>query len=233
MFDINKHKFFLVSILKEIYSDLEMATSLGFKGGTAQMLFYDLPRFSVDLDFNLLNTRKSNAIYRKIRSIILNYGKIRDEAEKHFGFLLVLDYGMHERNLKVEISNRQFPDSYEIKNYLGIPIKVMVKPDLFAHKLCALLDREILTPRDIFDIYFFLSQKTPVNRIIIEKRMGKDFSDYIGSCISTIEKINSKSLLNGLGELVDVNLKEFVRTKMKSETIQLLKIYQHFPLLSF
>ena len=63
--------------------------------------------------------------------------------------------------------------------------------------------------------------------------MGKDFSDYIGSCISTIEKINSKSLLNGLGELVDVNLKEFVRTKMKSETIQLLKIYQHFPLLSF
>ena len=45
MTDINKHKFFLVSILKDIYSDIELANSLGFKGGTAQMLFYDLPRF--------------------------------------------------------------------------------------------------------------------------------------------------------------------------------------------
>ena len=63
MTDINKHKFFLVSILKDIYSDIELANSLGFKGGTAQMLFYDLPRFSVDLDFNLLTPAKSSEIY--------------------------------------------------------------------------------------------------------------------------------------------------------------------------
>ena len=54
MVDINRHKFFLVQILKDIYSDLELANILGLKGGTALMFFYDLPRFSVDLDFNLL-----------------------------------------------------------------------------------------------------------------------------------------------------------------------------------
>ena len=230
MLDINKHKFFLVSVLKDIYSDIELATSLGFKGGTAQMLFYDLPRFSVDLDFNLLTRDKSTPVYSKIRKILLKYGSIKDEAEKHFGLLLVLDYGAFERNLKVEISIRELPDSYEMKNYLGITMNVMVKSDMFAHKLCALLDRKILTNRDVFDIYYFMVQKTPVNRIIIEKRMRMDTTGYIDLCIARIEKINSKYLLNGLGDLVDISLKEFVKTKLKTETIQLLKMYREFPL---
>jgi predicted nucleotidyltransferase component of viral defense system len=56
MISVNKHKFFLFQILKDVYSDIELANCLGFKGGTALMFFYDLPRFSVDLDFNLLDT---------------------------------------------------------------------------------------------------------------------------------------------------------------------------------
>lgn len=232
MLDINKHKFFLVSVLKDIYSDIELAISLGFKGGTAQMLFYDLPRFSVDLDFNLLNQNKSTVIFNKIRTILLNYGTIKDEAEKHFGLLLVPDYGAFERNMKVEISNREYPDSYEIKSFLGIAMNVMVKPDLFAHKLCALLDRSTLTNRDIFDIYYYMNQKTPINRSIVEQRMSKEFSEYVDLCIARVEKVNSKSLLNGLGELVDINLKEFVKTKLKAETVQLLKMYREFPLFS-
>lgn len=63
MFDINRHKFFMVQLLKEIYSDPELATCLGFKGGTALMLFYDLPRFSTDLDFDLLSIGQ---VYQKM-----------------------------------------------------------------------------------------------------------------------------------------------------------------------
>jgi len=62
MFDINRHRFYLVQILKDVYSDLELANYLGFKGGTALMFFYDLPRFSVDLDFDLL-MRKKKLLY--------------------------------------------------------------------------------------------------------------------------------------------------------------------------
>lgn len=230
--DINKHKFFLVSVLKDIYSDTELAVNLGFKGGTAHMLFYGLPRFSVDLDFNLLNNKQSAPVFKKIRTILLKYGSIRDEAEKHVSLLLVLDYGAYERNLKIEISNREYPDSYEIKSYLGIAMNVMVKPDLFAHKLCALLDRSVLTNRDIFDIYYFMDQRTPINKSIVEQRMKKDIKDYLDLCIKRIEKVNEKSLLRGLGELVDPGLKLFVKTKLKAETIQLLKMYCEFPLLS-
>ncbi len=229
MLDINKHKFLLVSILKDIYSDTELATSLGFKGGTAHMLFYGLPRFSVDLDFNLLMKNRSKHLFNKVKEVLLKHGKIRDEAEKHFGLLAVLDYGANERNLKVEISNREFPDTYETKNYLGIPVKVMIKPDMFAHKLCALLDRKMLTNRDVFDVYFFMKDKTPVNKAIIEQRMGVKFEEHIESCISRIEQIKSKSLLQGIGELVDENLKAFVRNNLKTEVIQFLSIYKEFP----
>jgi predicted nucleotidyltransferase component of viral defense system len=51
MIDINRHKFLLLQILKDIYSNIELSNWLGFKGGTALLFFYDLPRFSVDLDF--------------------------------------------------------------------------------------------------------------------------------------------------------------------------------------
>lgn len=230
MLDINKHKFFMVSLLKEIYADNLLATALGFKGGTAHMLFYGLPRFSVDLDFNLLSPEKSNTVFKKIRDIVLKYGKIRDEAEKHFGLLLVLDYGQQERNLKIEISNREFPDRYEIKHFLGIAMKVMVKPDMFAHKLCALLDRTMLTNRDVFDVYYFLSQKTPVNKTIVEERMKMSFEAYLDKCISRIDGIPPKSLLNGIGELIEDDMKAFVRNKLKAETMQMLTIYREFPI---
>ena len=108
MIDINKHKYFLVQILKDIYSYIELANCLGFKGGTALMFFYDLPRFSVDLDFNLINEGKEKLVYNKVREILLKYGTIYDEAPKFFGPLIVLDYGIGERKLKVEISNRRF-----------------------------------------------------------------------------------------------------------------------------
>jgi predicted nucleotidyltransferase component of viral defense system len=70
MVDINRHKLFLFQILKDIYDDLELANCLGFKGGSALLFFYDLPRFSVDLDFNLLDIRKENIVYEKVRKII-------------------------------------------------------------------------------------------------------------------------------------------------------------------
>ncbi|MZP56982.1 MAG: nucleotidyl transferase AbiEii/AbiGii toxin family protein, partial [Bacteroidales bacterium] len=108
---------------------------------------------------------------------------------------------------------------------------VMVKPDLFAHKLCALLDRNVFTNRDIFDIYYFLKQRTPVNENIIRQRMGIALTDYLDMCIDKIESKKSNSLLNGLGEFVDTDLKEYVRTKLKKETIQLLKAYREFPIL--
>ncbi len=228
--DLNKHKFYMLQILKDIFSDAELADCLGFKGGTALMFFYGLPRFSVDLDFNLIDPSKEKLVYEKVRSILLKYGTIHDEALKFFGSVFVLDYGQNERKLKVEISNRQYDNHYEIKNLLGIEMRVLVRSDMFAHKLCALLDRTEITGRDVFDCWFFLNSHTPVNANIVESRMGMPLQDYLQHCIETLEQVSDKTIMNGLGELTDGETKKFAKTKLRKEAISLLTFFKAFPI---
>ena len=121
----------------------------------------------------------------------------------------MLDYGLKERKLKVEISNRSFDDRYEIKNLLGVNMQVMVAPDMFAHKLCAVLDRSSITNRDIFECWFFMNNKTPVNKSIIETRMKMSYANYLQKCIEALESMSDKGMLNGLGELMDDDIKKF------------------------
>lgn len=230
MIDLHKHKYYLFQILKDIYTDFELAGSLGFKGGTALLFFYELPRFSVDLDFNLLHADKKMQVYDMVRSIVLKYGTIFDEAQKHFGQILVLNYGTGERKLKIEISNRQYNDTYEVKNLLGLNINVMTAPDMFAHKLCALLDRTAIANRDIFDCWFFMDRQTPVNRSIVESRMKMPYDNYLDKCILHLENLSDKSLLAGMGQLMDPKMKAFVRTKLRIETIILLRFYKENPI---
>ena len=196
------------------------------------MFFYDLPRFSVDLDFNLLNPAKEKTVYEKVRTILSKQGKIFDEAMKFYGPIIVLDYGIGERKLKVEISNRQWNNRYEIKNLLGINMQVMVASDMFAHKLCAMLDRGEVTNRDIFDSWFFMQKQTPINKDIVETRMEMPLADYIQKCIGHLESMSDRGMLNGLGELMDEDIKKFVRSKLRTETISLLRFYKEFPILA-
>lgn len=194
------------------------------------MFFYGLPRFSTDLDFNLLDISKEVEVYDEVRKILLKYGKIHDEALKFYGPLLVLDYGAGERKLKIEISKRNFEDSYNFQNLLGIDIRVMDSANMLSHKLCALLDRTELTNRDIFDSWYLMEKRTPLVRKIIEERMAMSLEEYLDKCISTLSSLKSSGLLNGLGELMDETWKKFVRSKLLSETIQLLQFYRMFPI---
>ncbi|MCQ3945002.1 MAG: hypothetical protein DPW11_04490, partial [bacterium] len=54
MLNIDTHKQQLSKLLISLISDKSLATKLGFKGGTALYFFEDLPRFSTDLDFDLI-----------------------------------------------------------------------------------------------------------------------------------------------------------------------------------
>jgi predicted nucleotidyltransferase component of viral defense system len=228
--DNNKHKMYLTQILTDIYSDKELAHYLGFKGGTAGMLFYGLPRFSVDLDFNLLDKNFAKKAYQKIRKIVLKYGEIHDEAQKFFGDLLVLNYGHGERNLKIDISHRTENNEYVIKNLLGINVKIMEISDMFTNKLIALLGRKEFAERDIFDCWYFMKEKVPVNQQLIENLAQKPYVNYIQDCIDKMQSLPKRSLLYGLGELLSGEMKIFVKNKLQQETITLLRLYQQFPL---
>lgn len=107
----------------------------------------------------------------------------------------------------------------------------MVQEDMFAHKLCALLDKNTITNRDIFDCWFFMQRQTPVNKSIIELRMNLPLKEYLQKCIEQLESIPDKGLLQGIGELMDEKMKKFVRSKLRTEVIGLLNLYKSFPIL--
>ena len=68
--EIATHKNTLLHILKDIYSDSTIGPILGFKGGTAAYLFYDLCRFSVDLDFDLLDNNQEEYVFEQVQKIL-------------------------------------------------------------------------------------------------------------------------------------------------------------------
>lgn len=84
MFDRTIHKNILLQILKAIYTDSSLGPFLGFKGGTAAYLFYNLSRFSADLDFDLLDENKKNYVFEKIEKILKSFGVIREFYKERY-----------------------------------------------------------------------------------------------------------------------------------------------------
>src|SRR3989338_354528 len=111
------HKNIILQILIDIYSDTTISPYLGFKGGTAAMLFYELPRFSVDLDFDLLDPGKKAAVFERLKEILPRFGVLTEGADKQYTLFFVLNYRKGERNLKIEISKRPSHAEFVLKHY--------------------------------------------------------------------------------------------------------------------
>lgn len=222
--DISTHKTILFQILKDIYTDTSIAPFLGFKGGTAALMFYGLDRFSVDLDFDLLDPNVEDVVFDRIGKIVKRYGFIKEANKKRFNLFFLLSYDDRSRNVKVEINRRQFGSHYEIKTYLGVSMQVMVLEDMVAHKLVAMLERMHDTNRDIYDTWFFLNARYPINRQIIEARSGLSFDKFLLRCITQLEKISDRHILDGLGELLSGSQKDRAKVKLRQETIALLRL---------
>lgn len=223
-FYYSRHKNILLQILKDIYTDTSISPYLGFKGGTAAMMFYDLPRHSVDIDLDLLDETKQVEVFERINLIIKEYGEIKNSYEKKFTLLNVVSYDNESQNIKVEVNRRQFGSRYEIKTLLGISMQVMLQEDMFAHKLMAMYERIGKTSRDIFDVNFFAKNNWPINREIVETRSGMSFDETLLQCIAMLEKMDNKHILDGLGELLSDSQKDSMREKLKSDTIFQLKL---------
>lgn len=222
--DIAKHKNILLKILKDIYTDTSIGPLLGFKGGTAAYLFYNLNRFSLDLDFDLLDEKKEDYVFKRILEIAKEYGKIKEQRKKRFNLFVLLSYEDGAPNIKIEINCRQFGSRYEIKSYLGISMKVMVKEDMFAHKLVAMYKRLGRANRDIFDVWSFLKNDWPINEGIVKKRTGMKLKEFLEKCINLLEKLPERGILAGMGELLGEKTKIWVKKNLKKDLLFLLKL---------
>lgn len=224
MLDAAQHKTVLIRILKDIYTDATIGPFLGFKGGTAAYLFYGLDRFSVDLDFDLLDVAHEQQVFERIKKVLEQYGTIKESHKKRYTLFFRLSYTDNHQNIKVEVNLRNFGSSYEVKSYLGISMKVMVKEDMVANKMVAMIERIGQANRDIFDTYFFLKNNWLINEQIIEKRTGLSMRQFLKECIKTLESLSNVGILSGLGELVDAKQKVWIKNNLRTETIFLLQL---------
>lgn len=221
--DYAKHKNILLQILKAIYSDTTIAPYLGFKGGTAAYLFYGLNRDSQDLDLDLLAEKKEQLIFNKIQKIAAEYGKVTESRIKRFNLLTVISYETGAPNIKIEINRRTFGSHYDLKTLLGISMLVMVREDMFAHKLMALHERIGKTSRDVYDVWFFLKNNWPLNKKIIEQRSGLTLKKLLQRLVGQLEAMDNRHILDGLGDFLSNSQKDWARAKLRSDTIFLLK----------
>jgi predicted nucleotidyltransferase component of viral defense system len=220
----DKHKNILLRILKDIFTNINISSALGFKGGTAALLFYNLPRHSVDLDFDLLDDSKEKIVFDSIQQIISQYGTITDSYIKRFSLLNILYYAPHTQKIKIEINRRTFGSAYETKSLLGISMQVMVKEDMFAHKLMAMYERIGKTSRDIFDVQFFAKSNWIINYKIVEARSKMPVKILLEKCIKKLQKLKNNQILDGLGELLNEAQKDSTRAKLKDDVIFSLKL---------
>jgi predicted nucleotidyltransferase component of viral defense system len=219
-------------ILRDIYSDVAISSLLGFKGGTCVYFFHALPRFSVDLDFDLLELDEmtQKTVFEKIVTIASKYGTIKDQHIKRFTLFALLSYGEDDHNIKIEINTRKLAenirDHYEMREYLGISMLIGKQDYLFASKLAALTSRNETAMRDIYDIRYFAEHSWDINAEIIKARTGKTVKEYLADCAEFIENIDNHRILQGLGELVESEKeKDWVRNHLKTDTVFLLKNY--------
>lgn len=231
MLNKEKHQLLMGQILKDIYTDVSIASFLGLKGGTCAYFFYGLPRFSVDLDFDLLviNEENQNSVFEKIVSILKKYGEIKDQHIKRYTIFALLSYGDADHNIKVEINIRELAenikDRYELREYLGISMFVAKKDYLFASKLAVLTLRNEMAMRDVYDIYYFAKNNWDISPEVIKEKTGKNTKEYLADCLASLEKIKDNQILQGLGELLNEKEKIWVKNQLKNEAIFMLKNY--------
>lgn len=223
-FDAARHKNILTQILKDISTDTSISPFLGFKGGTAVYLFYGLDRFSVDLDFDLLDDTHEDRIFEHIKKILTTHGTLKETRKKNQYLFFLLSYEDKAHTIKVEINRRKFGSRFEIKSYLGIAMQVMVQEDMFAHKLVAMTERMGKTNRDIYDAWFFLKNRWPINWDIVEQRTTMPAQMFLAKCIAALEKLSSRNILSGIGKLLNETQKAWAKTNLITDTVFLLKV---------
>jgi len=227
MLNKEKHQLLMTQILKEIYSDIEISSSFGFKGGTCGYFFYNLPRFSVDLDFDLIEPDRANKqlIFDKIENILKKFGIIKEKQIKKWTIFFLLSYGDEDHNIKIEISTRKNNNKYEQKEYLGISMLSAKKETLFANKLAALTERKSAAMRDVYDVYYFAKNRWDIDEEALRFWTGKNIKEQLKKSIEMVEKINNRDILQGLGEVLSEKDKNWAKKNLKQETLFLLKNY--------
>lgn len=225
----NCEKDYLIElILFIIYS--EFGNALIFKGGTALYKFFNLNRFSEDLDFTL--NKKNFDFDRLVKKILSSldslgvrgkvkeFSRYKNEVNVKFNFIGPEYRGSKESmafvSLNTSLRERAFGFKTEkiIPSYKEIPsfdVFVLSPEEILAEKMRTILSRN--KPRDVYDLWFLLKRGAKIDLGLINKKLkliGKKFSKK-----EFFEKIEEKRGLweSDLSQMIIGDLPDFDAVK--------------------
>jgi spore photoproduct lyase len=201
----SNHKTVLIRILKDIFSDPVVGPILGFKGGTAAYLFYSLNRFSVDLNFDLLDLTK--------KDLVFEIGSNSD---------LVLENTITQN---LEWTIEEFGKSK--KGFLTFPTKFdMVEPLLPLSHRGRVIPRMSVNPHEIIRRVDF-GTSSLASRIDALNRMS-DAGYKVGLLIAPVVLVdNWQELYKGLIEQLSEQISEKAKKQLFIEIIFMTYSYVH------
>lgn len=219
LFQQDKHKRYLALLLTELAK--AFPEKIAFKGGTCAYFFYNLPRFSFDLDFDMIRAFKAVDVDR-FRELVEKHGQAKNFYDKANTLFCLFDYGKDYPNIKIELNKRVWKNNvYKPVWFMGVPFFIADETTVLTNKLVALTDRKTAVARDLFDIWYFLKAGFPVNGALILERTGKDAGTYLTSITVFIEKTYTpRNVLHGLGDALDEKQKVWAKGHLVLETMQ-------------
>ncbi|MFB6199609.1 MAG: nucleotidyl transferase AbiEii/AbiGii toxin family protein [Candidatus Nanohaloarchaea archaeon] len=179
----------------------ETVDELVFKGGTALLKFYQLDRFSEDLDFSKNGEIDLNKLLDKIERDLENFGaevqeKKIEDSERNFKARLGIKgplYSGERRTLsfiRIEINKKSGVEKIDIQRYTprfqditAFELPVLTQEEILAEKIRAIRTRE--KPRDLYDIYHLLNKKVEIDEDLVSTKL--DYYDLSHDKEATLE----------------------------------------------
>jgi len=229
----NAEKDYLLEFL--LYSLSYDRRSLVFKGGTALYKFYNLNRFSEDLDFDAIGKRfdADKMIKKIIRNLELTGmqralpEKIEYSNETNIRFAIrgpLYDGSKNSMSrVTINISKRERPisplEKLLVTTYSEIPsfeLSVLDVEEIAAEKIRCILTRE--KPRDIYDLWFLSKKGIAIDVPLVNKKL-KNYR-LIFNLEKFMEKVNEKRNMwkRDLQHLIIGTLPEFKEVTKDMET---------------
>ena len=199
------HKSYINRLLIEIIDQPEMAQDLIFKGGTCASMLGYLDRFSVDLDFDLLQGAQEASLRSAFYTVFEKLGlAVVKEINQALFFQIRYPSEQGKRsNIKVSASNIWVASNQSKPQYLAEIDRIancQTIETMFANKLVAVMDRyrvhQSIAGRDIYDIHHFFIHGHSYHAPVIEERTGLAPRDYLLRLVEFFQKHVTQTMIN-------------------------------------
>jgi len=219
MWDLSKHERIEMEVLQGLNSQ-KILQHLIFCGGTMLRLCHGLNRYSVDLDFWILEKTAIEKVFDTINQYLKEHYRLRKAENKHTS--LYFEFGLkgYPRHLIIEVRKDKEGVKYEEKiafskhSNIQVMVKAAALEEMMKAKIKTFLERARI--RDAFDIEFILRRGIEI----------KANAEQIKGIESLIMRFKPNDYKITLGSLLEYKDRRHYRTANFRYLLENLKVNQ-------